>query len=46
MAERLPHARTVEIAGAGHDLHLDRPADWCAAVAAFVADLTASPPGR
>jgi pimeloyl-ACP methyl ester carboxylesterase len=46
MARRQPHARLVELAGAGHDLHLDRPAEWSALLAGFVADLTRGPAGR
>jgi pimeloyl-ACP methyl ester carboxylesterase len=34
MAER---ARVVEIPGAGHDLHLDAPAEWRAALSHFLA---------
>ena len=37
MAERLPGARFVEIPGAEHDLHLDRPAEWRQTVANFLA---------
>jgi len=36
MLERLPHARLVEIAGAGHDVHLERPSEWRAALQAFL----------
>jgi pimeloyl-ACP methyl ester carboxylesterase len=36
MVERLPRAGLVEIAGAAHDVHLDRPAEWCAAVTDFL----------
>jgi pimeloyl-ACP methyl ester carboxylesterase len=36
MVDRLPHARLVEIPDAGHDLHLDRPGEWRAALAEFV----------
>jgi pimeloyl-ACP methyl ester carboxylesterase len=32
MVDRLPHARLVDIPAAGHDLHLDRPAEWRAAL--------------
>jgi pimeloyl-ACP methyl ester carboxylesterase len=39
MAGRLPGARFVEIPGAAHDLHLDRPGEWRAAVAGFLATL-------
>jgi pimeloyl-ACP methyl ester carboxylesterase len=36
MVARLPAARLVEIAGAGHDVHLDRPAEWRAALEEFL----------
>jgi len=36
MVERLPGTRLVELPGAAHDLHLDRPADWRAALTAFL----------
>jgi pimeloyl-ACP methyl ester carboxylesterase len=36
MVARLPQARLVEIPGAGHDLHLDRPAEWGRLVADFL----------
>jgi pimeloyl-ACP methyl ester carboxylesterase len=36
MLDRLPHARLVELPEAGHDLHLDRPAEWRAALAEFL----------
>jgi pimeloyl-ACP methyl ester carboxylesterase len=36
MVER---ARVVELAGAGHDVHLERPAEWRAAVSAFLDEL-------
>ncbi len=39
MAERLPGTRLVELSGAAHDLHLDRPADWRAALMAFLEDV-------
>jgi pimeloyl-ACP methyl ester carboxylesterase len=35
MVERLPRARLVEIPGAGHDVHLDRPTAWRDAVLDF-----------
>ena len=41
MVERQPGARLVEIRGAGHDLHLDAPAQWRAALTEF---LEAQPP--
>jgi pimeloyl-ACP methyl ester carboxylesterase len=31
-----PYARLIEIADAGHDLHLDQPVRWRAAVAGFL----------
>jgi pimeloyl-ACP methyl ester carboxylesterase/RimJ/RimL family protein N-acetyltransferase len=36
MAKRLPQARCVEIPGAGHDLHLERPEAWRRAVIEFL----------
>jgi pimeloyl-ACP methyl ester carboxylesterase len=39
MAARGQHARLVELAGAKHDLHLDRPAEWREALAEFVDSL-------
>jgi pimeloyl-ACP methyl ester carboxylesterase len=36
MAERLPRARLLEIPDAGHDLHLDRPTEWRAALGGFL----------
>lgn len=36
MVDRLPHARLVEIAGAGHDVHLDRPTEWRDALGDFL----------
>jgi pimeloyl-ACP methyl ester carboxylesterase len=36
MVSRLPDARLAELSGAGHDLHLDRPDDWRAAVGGFL----------
>jgi pimeloyl-ACP methyl ester carboxylesterase len=38
MAERLPGARCSTLAGAGHDLHLDRPDAWADALRAFLAE--------
>lgn len=39
MALRLPHAQLVELAGAEHDLHLDRPAEWARAMSDFLDSL-------
>jgi len=39
MAARLPQARLIELAGAEHDLHLDRPAEWRHAVSEFLDSL-------
>ncbi|HET9949514.1 MAG TPA: alpha/beta fold hydrolase, partial [Longimicrobiales bacterium] len=36
MAAALPDARVVEVSGAGHTVHLERPAAWVAAVADFL----------
>jgi pimeloyl-ACP methyl ester carboxylesterase len=36
MAARRPGIRLVEIPGAGHDLHLDSPAEWRAAISDFL----------
>lgn len=36
MADRLPQARLVELAGAQHDLHLDRPTEWREVVEEFL----------
>jgi pimeloyl-ACP methyl ester carboxylesterase len=36
MIHRLPRARLVEIAGAGHDVHLDRPDEWREALVGFL----------
>lgn len=36
MAERIPHAKRSIISGAGHATHLERPAEFAAAVAAFL----------
>lgn len=40
MKRRLPSARLVEIGGAGHDVHLDRPHAWRKALSPFLADLS------
>lgn len=39
MAQRLRGVRVVEIADAGHDVHLEQPAAWQEAVCAFLAAL-------
>ena len=36
MVERRPGTKLVEIADAGHDVHLDRPAEWRGVVTAFL----------
>ena len=47
MAARGQHVRVVELAGAKHDLHLDRPAEWRQALTEFVRSLAAdAAPGR
>jgi pimeloyl-ACP methyl ester carboxylesterase len=43
MADALASARTVAIAGAGHDLHLDRPAAWRDALEGFLGELDRYP---
>jgi pimeloyl-ACP methyl ester carboxylesterase len=42
MVDDRPRARLVEIADAGHDVHLERPAEWRAALTAFLDALDAS----
>src|SRR5579872_3935916 len=39
MAERGRHVEVVEIAGAGHDVHLDRPLEWRNATSRFLGAL-------
>ncbi len=39
MADRLPHARVVELPDAAHDLHLDRPSEWRRVVSDFLDEL-------
>lgn len=39
MTERLSGSRLAEITGAGHDVHLDRPAEWRHAIEAFLDSL-------
>ena len=46
MVARGRHARLVELAGAKHDLHLDRPAEWRAALSEFVDSLGAGAAAR
>ncbi len=41
MAERLPGTRVVELADAGHDLHLDQPDAWREALAGFLTEAVA-----
>jgi len=36
MAERMPNAHVVVVPGAGHTVHLERPAEWLAAVRGFL----------
>ena len=40
MADRLPGAELVEVPGAKHDLHLDRPAEWRSVITSFLASHT------
>ena len=42
MAARGQHVRLVELAGAKHDLHLDRPAEWRQVLSDFVSTLGAA----
>ena len=39
MASRLPGTRVLELAEAGHDLHLDQPAAWSHALRGFLEDV-------
>ena len=39
MLELLPGSRVAEIADAGHDVHLDQPERWRAAVGDFLGEL-------
>jgi pimeloyl-ACP methyl ester carboxylesterase len=41
MVDRLRQARLVELPSAGHDLHLDRPAEWRDALSRFLDSLGA-----
>ena len=36
MSDRLPRATLRVIEGAGHNVHLERPEEWCGAVSAFL----------
>jgi pimeloyl-ACP methyl ester carboxylesterase len=44
MTDRLPSAQLVEIAGAAHDLHLDRPDAWRRALTGFLDSLDGRTP--
>jgi pimeloyl-ACP methyl ester carboxylesterase len=44
MAARGRDARLVELAGAKHDLHIDRPAEWRVAISEFLDSLSATGP--
>jgi pimeloyl-ACP methyl ester carboxylesterase len=44
MLTEQPEARYAEVAGAGHELHLEEPALWRAAVTAFLEEVE-RPPG-
>jgi pimeloyl-ACP methyl ester carboxylesterase len=46
MVHRGRHATLVELRDAEHDLHLDRPAEWRAALTAFLDRLDAEAPSR
>lgn len=43
MIARLPGARLVELRGAAHDLHLDRPEEWRQTLSAFLDSLSDEP---
>ncbi len=36
MTQRLASSRLIEVPGAGHDLHLDRPEEWRAVLTGFL----------
>lgn len=38
MADRLPNATLRVVEGAGHNVHLERPSEWCGAVSDFLRD--------
>jgi pimeloyl-ACP methyl ester carboxylesterase len=40
MLTELPGARSVELPDAAHELHLEEPALWSAAVSAFLEEVT------
>jgi pimeloyl-ACP methyl ester carboxylesterase len=46
MSDRGRDVRIVQLAGAKHDLHLDRPAEWRAALTAFLDELDAQAAAR
>ena len=41
MVEARPEARLAEITGARHDVHLEQPAEWRAALEAFLGETSA-----
>jgi pimeloyl-ACP methyl ester carboxylesterase len=41
MTERLTSSRLIEVPGAGHDIHLDRPDEWRAVLSGFLEAITA-----
>jgi len=46
MCARAPDVRLVELVGAEHDLHLDRPEEWCQALTEFLDSLDDAAPDR
>jgi pimeloyl-ACP methyl ester carboxylesterase len=46
MVDCLPNARLVDLPGAKHDLHLDRPAEWRAALSSFLDSVDAPAPNK